>query len=284
MGRQMKAEREKRADDPRGRRHATVRHHPRRRAQGRARARGRRPARRGVPRRGGGRANRLQAEAMATRVISEATANGDVVAVNFLIAEKYIAALHALAQSPNQKLVIVPDGIELACRHAWRIEPDRRERDGRGGGARRRGRLPARPPGPVPNRRAPAFPLAAAQRTRRPAGVRLKGDRSGPLWTHSWNSAHLVALTWLVARACSQRGRDACAGRILHLVRRRGGDRRRRRLFPADGLRRAAHPVRRSGGDAGSDRAAGLRIARQGSRAAAPKPRACDDRGRLLSG
>ena len=29
-------------------------------------------------------------------------------AVNFLIAEKYIAALHALAQSPNQKLVIVP--------------------------------------------------------------------------------------------------------------------------------------------------------------------------------
>src|SRR5271167_4373711 len=45
---------------------------------------------------------------MATRVIREATAAGDVVAVNFLIAEKYIAALHALAQSPNQKLVIVP--------------------------------------------------------------------------------------------------------------------------------------------------------------------------------
>jgi hypothetical protein len=45
---------------------------------------------------------------MATRVISEATASGDVVAVNFLIAEKYIAALHAFAQSPNQKLVVVP--------------------------------------------------------------------------------------------------------------------------------------------------------------------------------
>ena len=31
-----------------------------------------------------------------------------MVAVNFLIAEKYIAALHALAQAPNQKVVIVP--------------------------------------------------------------------------------------------------------------------------------------------------------------------------------
>ena len=44
--------------DPRSRRHAAVRHHPRRRTQGGARARSRRPARRGVPRGGGGRANR----------------------------------------------------------------------------------------------------------------------------------------------------------------------------------------------------------------------------------
>ena len=49
-----------------------------------------------------------QAEARATQFISEAVAAGDVVAVNFLIAEKYIAALHALAQAPNQKVVIVP--------------------------------------------------------------------------------------------------------------------------------------------------------------------------------
>ena len=51
---------------------------------------------------------RREAEAKATRVVSEATAKGGVVAMNFLVAEKYIAALQALAQSPNQKLVIVP--------------------------------------------------------------------------------------------------------------------------------------------------------------------------------
>ena len=45
-------------------------------------------------------------------MMSEATSSGDVVAVIFLIAEKYINALQTLAQSLNQKAVIVP--IELA--------------------------------------------------------------------------------------------------------------------------------------------------------------------------
>ena len=43
--------------------------------------------------------------------MSEATTSG-IVAVNFLIADKYISAIQTLAQSPNQKIVIVP--VELA--------------------------------------------------------------------------------------------------------------------------------------------------------------------------
>jgi regulator of protease activity HflC (stomatin/prohibitin superfamily) len=53
-----------------------------------------------------------QAEATATRVLSEAIASGDVAALNYSIAEKYVRAFTALAQSSNQKTLIVP--MELA--------------------------------------------------------------------------------------------------------------------------------------------------------------------------
>jgi regulator of protease activity HflC (stomatin/prohibitin superfamily) len=107
MARQMKAEREKRAVilEAEGMRQADIT-----RAEGRKgalvlEAEGRRDA---AFRAAEAVERTAQAEATATRVVSEATAAGDLVAVNFLIAEKYIAALQALAQSPNQKLVIVP--------------------------------------------------------------------------------------------------------------------------------------------------------------------------------
>ena len=107
MGRQMKAEREKRAVilEAEGMRQSDITRAEGRKAALVLEAEGRRDA---AFRAAEAVERTAQAEAMATRVISEATANGDVVAVNFLIAEKYIAALHALAQSPNQKLVIVP--------------------------------------------------------------------------------------------------------------------------------------------------------------------------------
>ena len=107
MGRQMKAEREKRAVilDAEGMRQSDITRAEGRKAALVLEAEGRRDA---AFRAAEAVERTAQAEAAATRVISEATANGDVVAVNFIIAEKYIAALHALAQSPNQKLVIVP--------------------------------------------------------------------------------------------------------------------------------------------------------------------------------
>lgn len=48
------------------------------------------------------------AEAEATRMVSEAIAKGDVNAVNYFVAQEYVKAFESLANSPNQKTVIVP--------------------------------------------------------------------------------------------------------------------------------------------------------------------------------
>ncbi len=111
MARQMKAEREKRAVilEAEGMRQSDITRAEGRKAAVVLEAEGRRDA---AFRAAEAVERTAQAEAAATRMMSEATSNGDVVAVNFLIAEKYINALQTLAQSPNQKTVIVP--IELA--------------------------------------------------------------------------------------------------------------------------------------------------------------------------
>ncbi|HEX8165063.1 MAG TPA: band-7 C-terminal domain-containing protein, partial [Beijerinckiaceae bacterium] len=49
-----------------------------------------------------------EAEAKATSMVSDAIARGDLAAANFLVAEKYIDAVRALATAPNQKVLIVP--------------------------------------------------------------------------------------------------------------------------------------------------------------------------------
>ena len=41
-------------------------------------------------------------------MVSEAIAKGDMGAVNYLVAEKYIGALGKLAAAPNQKVMIIP--------------------------------------------------------------------------------------------------------------------------------------------------------------------------------
>jgi regulator of protease activity HflC (stomatin/prohibitin superfamily) len=53
-----------------------------------------------------------EAEAKATELVSEAIAKGDVQAVNYFIAQKYIEAFGKLAESPQQRTVIIP--AELA--------------------------------------------------------------------------------------------------------------------------------------------------------------------------
>ena len=49
-----------------------------------------------------------QAEAKATQMVSDAIAKGDVNAVNYFVAQDYVKAFEKLAMSPNQKTLIVP--------------------------------------------------------------------------------------------------------------------------------------------------------------------------------
>jgi regulator of protease activity HflC (stomatin/prohibitin superfamily) len=49
-----------------------------------------------------------QAEALATQEVSEAIENGNMQAVNYFVAQKYIDALGEIATSPNQKLLLMP--------------------------------------------------------------------------------------------------------------------------------------------------------------------------------
>jgi regulator of protease activity HflC (stomatin/prohibitin superfamily) len=49
-----------------------------------------------------------EAEANATRMVSEAIAAGDVQAINYFVANNYIKALESLAKSPNQKVLMLP--------------------------------------------------------------------------------------------------------------------------------------------------------------------------------
>ncbi len=49
-----------------------------------------------------------QAEAKATTDVSVAINKGSVQAINYFVAQKYVEALHAFADSPNQKLLLMP--------------------------------------------------------------------------------------------------------------------------------------------------------------------------------
>jgi len=107
MARQMKAEREKRAEilTAEGQRQSEIL-----RAEGAKQSRileaeGRREA---AFRDAEGRERLAQAEAKATEVVSQAVASGDIAALNYFIADKYLKAFGQLAEAPNQKVLILP--------------------------------------------------------------------------------------------------------------------------------------------------------------------------------
>jgi regulator of protease activity HflC (stomatin/prohibitin superfamily) len=107
MARQMKAEREKRAQilESEGLRQAAIL-----KAEGEKQAvvleaEGRREA---AYRDAEARERAAEAEAKATKMVSDAISSGNVQAINYFVANNYMKALEALAKSPNQKIIMMP--------------------------------------------------------------------------------------------------------------------------------------------------------------------------------
>ena len=107
MGRQMKAERDKRAQilEAEGLRQAAIL-----KAEGEKQATilaadGRKEA---AFRDAEARERSAGAEAKATELVSTAIANGNVQAINYFVANNYVKALEAIAKSPNQKILMMP--------------------------------------------------------------------------------------------------------------------------------------------------------------------------------
>ncbi|WP_298820168.1 SPFH domain-containing protein [uncultured Roseibium sp.] len=107
MARQMKAERDKRASilEAEGKRQSEIL-----KAEGEKQslileAEGRRES---AFRDSEAREREAEAEANATRMVSEAISAGDVQAINYFVATKYVEAFQALATSRNQKTLILP--------------------------------------------------------------------------------------------------------------------------------------------------------------------------------
>ena len=107
MTRQMKAEREKRANilDAEGYRQAQILKADGEKQGAILAAEGRREA---AFRDAEARERAAEAEAKATAMVSEAIAKGNVQAVNYFIAQKYVDALQKIGSAHNQKIIFMP--------------------------------------------------------------------------------------------------------------------------------------------------------------------------------
>jgi regulator of protease activity HflC (stomatin/prohibitin superfamily) len=153
MGKQMTAERSKRADilTAEGDKQAAVL-----RAEGSKQAaileaEGKREA---AYREAEGRERLAQAEAKATAMVSEAIAKGNVSALNYFVAQKYVEAFGKLAESKNQKLVLMPmetSGILGSLAGIAELAKDAIAARGPGGGPAAPGAPPTSPWGDRPN-------------------------------------------------------------------------------------------------------------------------------------
>jgi regulator of protease activity HflC (stomatin/prohibitin superfamily) len=107
MARQMKAERDKRANilDAEGYRQAAILKAEGEKQSAVLEAEGRKEA---AFRDAEARERAAEAEARATEMVSKAIAAGNTSALNYFVAQKYIESLKAFANSPNQKVFFLP--------------------------------------------------------------------------------------------------------------------------------------------------------------------------------
>jgi regulator of protease activity HflC (stomatin/prohibitin superfamily) len=107
MGRQMKAERLKRANilEAEGFRQAAILKAEGEKQSAILQAEGQKEA---AFREAEARERLAEAEAKATDMVSQAIAKGDINAINYFIATKYVDSLQSIASAPNSKLIFMP--------------------------------------------------------------------------------------------------------------------------------------------------------------------------------
>ena len=133
MGRQMKAEREKRAEilTAEGEKQSAILRAEGQKQSAILEAEGRREA---AFRDAEAREREAAAEAEATRTVSEAIAAGDIQSINYFVAQRYIEAIGNLAAAPNQRVILFPieassligslGGIAELAKAAFSMKPD----------------------------------------------------------------------------------------------------------------------------------------------------------------
>src|SRR5437899_4178789 len=107
MGRQMQAEREKRAEilQAEGMRQSAILKAEGAKQSQILEAEGRREA---AFRDAEARERQAEAEAKATDMVSQAVARGDIASLNYFVAQQYLKALGQFATAPNQKVLMLP--------------------------------------------------------------------------------------------------------------------------------------------------------------------------------
>ncbi|MGF6157097.1 regulator of protease activity HflC (stomatin/prohibitin superfamily) [Ensifer sp. KUDG1] len=155
MARQMKAEREKRAQvlEAEGARNAQILRAEGAKQSAILQAEGQREA---AFRDAEARERLAEAEAKATRMVSEAIAAGDVQAINYFVAQKYTEALASIGTANNQKIVLMPMEASALIGSLGGIGAIAKEVFGNGD------TTPARPRQSTP-RTTPAFPADPSQ-------------------------------------------------------------------------------------------------------------------------